>query len=140
MRKGFSLVEILVSISLVFCVTCGTVKFLLVSNRFGSDSDTSTYASVIAQTKLYSLKKMPSENVDIKAGWHEDAANPIVQESHSYYRFWRVFLRKDGSRALNVYVAWDEKGSHGTGFKVDGIESWSGPKVVFRGIRDPLMP
>lgn len=140
MKKGFSLIEVLIAIALVFFITCGTVRFLMASNKNGMDSNSSTYASVAAHTKLVSLKKIPATDPDISKGWHEDKGNPIVQGSMNYYRFWSVTLNKDGSRSINVHVTWNNKE---TPDKVSSEEVLNGcgrSVVEFKGIRDALMP
>jgi type II secretory pathway pseudopilin PulG len=140
MKKGFSLIEVLVAIALVFFITCGTIRFLMASNKAGIDSNTSTYASVAAHTKLVSLKRIPSSDHDISIGWHEDEGNPFVQGNMNYYRFWRVTLNKDGSRSINVHVTWSNTETPGKVSSEEGLKGCSRSAVEFKGIRDALMP
>jgi Tfp pilus assembly protein PilV len=140
MKKGFSLIEVLIAITLVFFITCGTVKFLMASNKAGIDSNTNTYASVIAHTKLFSLKKIPATDPDISAGWHQDKGNPLLQGNQDYYMFWRVSLNTDGSRAINVHVAWNDKGTSCSFSSEDDLNASGSSMVEFQGIRDALMP
>jgi hypothetical protein len=140
MKKGFGLIEVLITIALVFFITCGTVKFLMASNKTGIDSNLKTYASIMAHTKLVSLKRIPLTDPDISAGWHEDKDNPLAQGNLNYYRFWRVSLNKDNSRAINVHVAWNNKGTSGSFSSEDDFKASGSSKVEFNGIRDALMP
>ena len=140
MKKGFSLIEVLIVIALVFFVTCGTVKFLMASSRTGIDSNFKTYASIMAYTKLFSLKKIPLTDPDISVGWHEDNANPLAQGNQDYYMFWRVSLNKDNSRAINVHVVWNNKETSGSFLSEDDLKSSGSSKVEFNGTRDALMP
>ncbi len=140
MKKGFSLIEVLIAIALVFFITCGTIRFLMASNKTGIDSNLSTYASVAAHTKLVSLKKIPVTDPDISMGWHEDKGNPLVQGNMNYYRFWRVSLNKDGSRALNVHVTWNNTETPGTVSSEEGLKGCGRSVVEFKGTRDALMP
>ena len=61
MKKGFSLIEVLIVIALVFFISCGTIRILMASNKTGIDSNLKTYASVMAHTKFFSLKKSHSQ-------------------------------------------------------------------------------
>jgi Tfp pilus assembly protein PilV len=140
MKKGFSLIEVLIAITLVFFITCGTVKFLMASNRAGIDSNTNTYASVMAHSRLFSLKKIPLSDPDISVGWHQDKGNPLVQGNQDYYMFWRVFLNTDGSRAIDVHVIWDDKVTSCSFSSEDDLNSSGSSKVEFQGTRDALMP
>jgi hypothetical protein len=140
MKKGFSLIEVLIVIALVFFISCGTIKFLMASNRAGIDSNLNTYAIVMAHTKFFSLKKIPLKDPDIAIGWHEDKGNPRIQGNQNYYRFWRVSLNKDGSRAINVHIAWNNNGASGPISSEDDLNGCGSSKVEFKGIRDPLMP
>ncbi len=140
MKKGFSLIEILVVIALVFLISCGTISFLMATNKTGVDLNLKTYASIMAHTKFISLNKIPLASPDISEGWHEDKGNPIIQGSQNYYRFWRVSLDKDGSRAINVYVTWNNNEMTGHISSEDGLNVCGGSKVEFLGIRDALMP
>ncbi len=140
MKKGFSLIEVLVAIALVFFITCGTVRFLMASNRCGIDSNYSTFASVAAHTKLVSLKKVPAADQDISIGWHEDRDNPIKHGHMNYYRFWRVSLNKDGGRSINVHVTWSNTETPGKVSSEEGLKGCARAAVEFKGIRDVLMP
>jgi Tfp pilus assembly protein PilV len=140
MKKGFSLIEVLIAIALVFFITCGTVRFLTASNKAGIDSNLSTYASVAAYTKLVSLKKIPATDQDLSTGWHNDNCNPIVQGNMNYYRFWRVSLNKDGSRAINVHVMWNNTETPGKVSSEEGLNGFGRSVVEFKGTRDALMP
>jgi Tfp pilus assembly protein PilE len=140
MKKGFSLIEVLIVIALVFFISCGTIRFLMASNKTGIESNLKTYASVMAHTKFFSLKKIPLANPDISVGWHEDKGNPIIQGNKNYYRFWRVSLNKDGSRAINVYVTWNNKETSGPISSEDDLNVCGSSKIEFQGIRDALMP
>jgi type II secretory pathway pseudopilin PulG len=140
MRKGFSLIEVLVAIALVFFITCGTIRFLMASNKTGIDSNLGTYASVAAHTKLVSLKRVSLTDPDITIGWHEDKDNPFVQCNINYYRYWRVVLNKDGSRSINVYVTWNNIGSNGSFLSEADLKGFCTSKVEFKGTRDVYMP
>ncbi len=140
MKKGFSLIEVLVAIALVFFITCGTVRFLMASNRYGIDSNLSTFASVAAHTKLVSLKQIPAADQDISIGWHEDRDNPIIQGNVTYYRFWRVSLNKDGGRSINVHVVWNNTEATGKVSSEEGLKGCGRSVVEFKGTRDALMP
>jgi|WetSurMetagenome_2_1015567.scaffolds.fasta_scaffold431518_2 hypothetical protein len=140
MRKGFSLIEVLLAIALVFFITCGTMRFLMASNKTGIDSNSNTYASVAAHTKLVSLKRVSLADPDITIGWHEDKGNPFVQCNTNYNRYWRVTLNKDGSRSINVHVTWNSKETPGKISSEENLKDCGRSVVEFKGTRDALMP
>lgn len=140
MRKGFGLIEVLITIALVFFITCGTIRFLMASTKTGIDSNSRTYASVAAHTKLVSLKKVSLADPDITVGWHVDKGNPFVQCNMNYCRFWRVTLNKDGSRSINVHVIWNSEEIPGTVSSEEDLKACGRSGVEFKGTRDALMP
>ena len=142
MKRGFSLTEVMVVMAIVCIISVGAIKLLMASNQAGKYSDNRTYASVLASSKIFSLKKLPLSNSEIATGWHTDKGNPIVQDSISYYRYWTVSLAEDGSRMIKVRVAWNEEDTDmDMAFaSEDEFAASSCSRVEFSGRRDTLMP
>lgn len=140
MKKGFSLIEIMVAILLVCVISAGAVRMLLASNSAGRESTQRTYASVMAKSMLISLQNSSAGNVDINPGWHTDSYNPLVQDNIEYSRYWSVSLNNDGSMVMNVYVAWTNNESSKTYSSEKELLKDSVYCVRYKGIRDGLMP
>jgi prepilin-type N-terminal cleavage/methylation domain-containing protein len=140
MKKGFSLIEIMLAILLVCIISTSAVKLLMASSRAGTDSSTRTYASILANSKLVSLKSCPLSVQDIAPGWHADKENPLVNSNKSYYRYWTVTLNSNGTRTINVHVKWDNSEGAPDVSSQEDMANAQCLGVQHTCIRDALMP
>jgi len=140
MKKGFSLVEIMLALLLVCIISASAVKMLMASSRAGNDSTTRTYASILANSKLVSLKSCPSGIADLTPGWHADKDNPLVYSNKSYYRYWTIALNSNGTKTINVHVKWDSSGEAPEISSQEDMANSPCSGVQHTGIRDAMMP
>lgn len=105
MKKGFSLLEVLVALLVIMIIFLSYMKFSIVSIRSNRYSEDLTTASILAHTKLVSLKNLPAESSQMSPEWHQDPENPILQGNVSFYRYWEVSDIPLGKQVM-LYVAW----------------------------------
>jgi prepilin-type N-terminal cleavage/methylation domain-containing protein len=88
-KKGFSLIELLISSTLILFLIAGTAQLLGLSLVAKRNADFHFRAARLASSRLEHLKSLPHDSADLKAGVHEEAINdPTSPES--YRIAWRV--------------------------------------------------
>jgi len=107
MNRGFTLIEVLVSLVIYMIVFTAASRLSLFSIRSGSYAETLTFASVFGHTKLASLVNLPITAPDLEKKWHQDPANPISQGGTRFYRFWQVEDVEIGRKVV-LYIAWND--------------------------------
>ena len=79
-NKGFSLIELLISSSLILFLIAGTAQLLGLSLLAKRNADFHFRAARLVSSRLESLKSLSHDSPDLKAGAHEDV---IVEPSSS---------------------------------------------------------
>jgi prepilin-type N-terminal cleavage/methylation domain-containing protein len=88
-KEGFSLIELLISSSLILFLIAGAAQLLGLSLVAKRNADFHFRASRIAFSRLESLKSLPHDSEELKAGAHEELV--IDPSSPETYRIaWRV--------------------------------------------------
>ncbi len=105
MKKGFSLIEVLVALFIIMVMFVGVIKISILSLRANAYAEAVTYASVLGHTKLYSLKSQGFDSEGLTLEWHMDPMNPIFCNNIKFYRFWQVDKVPAGKR-VEMYTAW----------------------------------
>lgn len=88
-KKGFSLIELLISSSIILFLIAGAAQLLGLSLAAKRNADFHFRAARLASSRLESLKSLPHDSPDLKAGVHEE----IVMDPPSPETFriaWRV--------------------------------------------------
>jgi len=107
MRKGFSLIEVLVALVVTMAIFMVAMRVSILSVQTDRSSESITYASALGHTKLVSLKNLPADSSALDLEWHRDQDNPILCGNVRFYRFWQVSDVPLG-REIALYVAWDD--------------------------------
>jgi prepilin-type N-terminal cleavage/methylation domain-containing protein len=88
-KKGFSLIEFLIASSLILFLIAGTAQLLGLSLAAKRNADFHFRAARLASSRLESLKSLPHDSPDLKAGAHEEAViDPSSPET--FQMAWRV--------------------------------------------------
>jgi prepilin-type N-terminal cleavage/methylation domain-containing protein len=88
-KKGFSLIELLISSSLILFLIAGAAQLMGLSLAAKRNADFHFRASRIASSRLETLKALPHDSEKLKAGAHEELV--IDPSSPETYRIaWRV--------------------------------------------------
>ncbi len=88
-KKGFSLIELLISSSLILFLITGTAQLLGLSLAAKRNAEFHFRAARLASSRLESLKSHPYEGADLKAGVHEEVL--VDPSSGEQYRLaWGV--------------------------------------------------
>jgi Tfp pilus assembly protein PilV len=88
-KKGFSLIELLISSWLILFLITGTAQLLGLSLAAKRTAEFHFRASRLASSRLESLKSLPHDSPELKAGTHEE----FVMDTSSPETFriaWRV--------------------------------------------------
>ena len=87
--KGFSLIELLISSSLILFLIAGTAQLLGLSLVAKRNADFHFRAARLASSRLEHLKSVPHDSDELKAGVHEEIVNdPTSPET--FHIIWRV--------------------------------------------------
>jgi len=135
MNRGFSLLEVMITLVVIMLVFVATARISVVTAQSGRYSEALTAASVLGHTTLVRLKGLPCDSSDLESGWHQDPENPIEYGPGQYYRFWQVSAAAEGIRS-DVHVAWDEgmrQEARNFGSFVE-LEQSGCPHISFSGI------
>jgi len=69
-QSGFSLIEVLVAMALIFFLLTGTAELVIHSIRTKRKADENMKLASRLVSKLESLKTLPFESADLQAGFH----------------------------------------------------------------------
>ena len=69
-QSGFSLIEVLVAMALIFFLLTGTAELVIHSIRTKRKADENMKLASLLVSKLESLKTLPFESADLQAGFH----------------------------------------------------------------------
>jgi prepilin-type N-terminal cleavage/methylation domain-containing protein len=88
-KKGFSLIELLISSSLILFLIAGTAQLLGLSLAAKRNADFHFRAARLASSRLEHLKSLPHDSADLEAGVYEEVIND-PSSPESYRIAWRV--------------------------------------------------
>jgi type IV pilus assembly protein PilV len=111
-EKGFSILEILIAIS-IFAIGLLAVASLLITassgNRVGNAYSTAT---MLAQRQIETLKSADIASPTLVAGVYADLNNPINENGLNggiFTRSWTIVGNTPLSRQISVTVAWNNR-------------------------------
>ena len=105
--RGFSLIEVLVTLCVIMVFFVGISKIAVLSTRSCSYSEDLTYATTLGHSKLLGLKTLKLDSLEMSLAWHQDPGNPIGWQNKEYYRVWQVREVPPGEEA-KMYIAWND--------------------------------
>lgn len=103
--QGFSLVEVLVALTLTLFMMAGVCRLACLTTQAAASGDRLTWATHLCNAKLVQLQAAPG----LQAGWHADAANPLECGGQMFARYWSV-ADCAGGQLVEVYVSFAESG------------------------------
>ena len=104
-KNGFSLIEVLIALVILAVGILAMGKMQIGSIKGNSFSQEVTQATVLAQTKLEELRKMPFDDSNLSDGRHDEGALGGSEFSRSY----DVQSISATLKALTVTVQWTDK-------------------------------
>lgn len=133
MRKGFSLVEVMVALCLLTISALAFFRMHVVCVQARAYGENLTRASVLGTSWMAHLESLPSSAPELAPRWHQDPGNPIMDSGVPFYRFWIIRETPRGLDAT-VYVAWTDKPRRRAADfgSEEQVGSASCPKISFR--------
>ncbi len=107
-RNGFSLIEVLVTLVLLAVGLLALGGMEIVSIKGNSFSQEMTQATVLTQSKLEEITKLPFADSSLTAGHHNEG----VLGSSKFYRSYDVEDLSTTLKAVTVTVGWREEADH----------------------------
>ena len=108
MKKGFTLIEVLISLCILMICILAFTKMNLACIHAKAYGERLTRATVLGNTKLCALRAQSLTLSDFHEGWHQDQNNPLKVGETTFYRFWTALDRIYGKDVI-IFVAWDDK-------------------------------
>ena len=108
MKKGFTLIEVLISLCILMICILAFTRMNLACIHAKAYGERLTRATVIGNTKLCALRDQSLIIEDLQEGWHQDQNNPLKDGEATFYRFWTALDRTYGKDVI-VFVAWDDR-------------------------------
>ena len=109
-RNGFSLIEVLIALVLLTVGLLALGGMQIVSIKGNSFSQQMTQATVLTQSKLEELKKMPFADSNLSSGRHDEG----VLNGSGFSRSYDVEDISATLKAITVTVRWREETDHST--------------------------
>ena len=99
-KKGFSLIELLISMALIFFLLAGMAQLIILSCAAKKKAEFHLTAASLACAKLEYLKSLPFESPELEAGHHEESVKDSLSEE-VLLREWKVLdLTKDMKKII----------------------------------------
>jgi prepilin-type N-terminal cleavage/methylation domain-containing protein len=119
-ERGFSTIEVMVSIAISGVVLLGMTANTIAVSRAQSVSRNAAAATALAQQQLESLRNLPLDADGVDPGSYVDAGNPMTADGEPNGKFERTWVVSDvdspamGLKTITVTVAWTDYESHQT--------------------------
>jgi prepilin-type N-terminal cleavage/methylation domain-containing protein len=104
MRRGFTFIEVVISLALVSFLAAGLARMLILAVAVTGRADRTSALTALAVEKLEVLKTLPAEDESLAEGDHED----VVQSGACpgpFRRSWRVETLEDGAKKIELVVS-----------------------------------
>ena len=114
-EKGFSLIELLISMTILAFGMLAVGGMQITSSKGGFSSNNVTTATILAQSKLEELKRLSYTDSSLASGKHNEELLPGPTLPKSDFSFSRVCDIADISstmKVITVTVRWDDAGEH----------------------------
>jgi prepilin-type N-terminal cleavage/methylation domain-containing protein len=111
-KSGFTLVELLIAMSILSLGLFAAVSMHFGSARNNSKGHIYTQANMLARTQLEILKNLDVANLTV-GGPYQDPNNPIASDGQPggiYNRSWRISILGVDARSITVTVQWQRLG------------------------------
>lgn len=108
MKKGFSLIEVMIALCILMVSAMAFFRMHMVCTQARAYADCLTRATVLGSSRMLHLDSLPATAPDLTEEWHQDPGNPITDSGMQFYRFWIVRNATEGKEAT-VYVAWSDR-------------------------------
>jgi len=109
-EEGFTLLELMIAVSILMIVLLGSANMLITSIKFNVLTMEKTTAARLAKNKIDELKGVDYKQVSLDIGSHDDPNNPINADESSggiYTRKWSVSNgATSGTKDVCVIVQW----------------------------------
>jgi prepilin-type N-terminal cleavage/methylation domain-containing protein len=131
MRKGFTLIEVMIALFILMICIVAFARMQLVCIHAKGYSERLTRATVLGSARLSILRIEPFTIQDLQTGWHLDQDNPIKYGKVDFYRFWSVKDVAEGKDVM-MYIAWGDKVQVRNFGSLEELNSSSCPKISLR--------
>jgi prepilin-type N-terminal cleavage/methylation domain-containing protein len=108
MRKGFTLIEVMIALCILMISAVAFARMQLVCIHARGYGEHLTRATTLGSASISALRNRKSTIQDLQAGWHTDQNNPIEEGNADFYRFWSVTDVAEGKDVV-MYIAWGDK-------------------------------
>ena len=108
MRKGFTLIEVMIAMCILMICIIAFARMQMVCFHAKGYGERLTRATVLGSARLSALRNGLFTIQDLQAGWHPDQNNPIKEDNVDFYRFWSVMDVAEGKDVM-MYIAWGDK-------------------------------
>ncbi len=88
-KKGFSLIELLISMALIFFLLAGMAQLIILSCAAKKKAEFHLTAASLACSKLEYLKSLPFESPDLEQGRHAESIKDSLS-AEVFLREWKV--------------------------------------------------
>jgi prepilin-type N-terminal cleavage/methylation domain-containing protein len=106
LRKGFTFVEVLVSLALVSFLAAGLAGMIVQAVTAKGRADQNFAMTALAVDKLESFKALPLEDESLKEGAYQDVGQAGICPVR-FHRTWNIEDLEDGSKRIELSVAPD---------------------------------
>ncbi len=101
--RGFSMIELLISSSLILILITGTAQLLILSLSAGRTADSHFTAARLASSRLEEFKSLSFDDIGLRAGAYEEfASDPASPEK--FVMTWRIEDREENLKKIVLGV------------------------------------
>jgi prepilin-type N-terminal cleavage/methylation domain-containing protein len=103
-KKGFSLIELLISMSLIFFLLTGMAQLIILSCATKKKAEFHLTAASLACSKLEHLKSLPFESPELEQGCHAESVKDSLS-AEVLLREWRVLDLAEDMKKIVLKVS-----------------------------------
>jgi type IV pilus assembly protein PilV len=107
-ERGFSLIEVLISLTILAFGMLAVGGMQITSAKGGFSSSSVTNATILAQSKLEELKRLPYNDSNLGEGKHNEGLLP----DSIFSRVCDIADISSTMKVITVTVRWDDAGEH----------------------------
>jgi prepilin-type N-terminal cleavage/methylation domain-containing protein len=131
MRKGFTLIEVMIALCILMICIVAFARMQMVCIHAKGYGERLTRATVLGSTRLSALRTGQFTIQDLQAGWHPDQNNPIKEGNVEFYRFWSVMDVAEGKDVM-MYITWGDKAKVWNFGSLEELNSSHCPRIDLR--------